>query len=274
MRAPLESSVPDYEQGSGPGFQRATDALRLWLTSGVHTLGVDRRRRAGSHSKVRELLVAERVSGGGWSETAFALRRHTLHAALAQLSALERSVVSLAYLEGQTNRQIAAALGVSVTTVRRRLLKALARLEAYIAASGAWLASILLLGLSVFARWTRADRLTESTAATVTTGVVAAAVIGIVVSAAPTLEAVHHGVPSARAGLPAAVASALGPDLLRSIETPTLAAGTADATTKAATDSTTTTGQGHNHGKRLALGHLKPSPPRGVGQPPAQAGPN
>ena len=281
MRAPLESSDPDYEQGTGPGLQRATDALRLWLTSGVHTLGVDRRRRAGSHSKVRELLVAERVSGGGWSDTAFALRRHTLHAALAQLSALERSVVSLAYLEGQTNRQIAIALGVSVTTVRRRLLKALARLEAYVAASGAWLASILLLGLTLFARWTRADRLTQSlrdsgwfepAAATVTTGVVAATVIGIVVSAAPTLEVIHR-VPSTAAGLPAAVASGLGPALLRAIDTPELAAGPAGDTTADATDSTTT-GPGHNHGKHLALGHLKPSPPRGAGQPPASAGPS
>lgn len=257
MREPLESSVPDHEHG--------TAALRLWLTSGIHTLRVDRRRRAGTHSQVRQLLVAEAIKDGGWSETVSALRRHTLHAALAQLSAVERSLISLAYLEGQTNRQIATAFGVSVTTVRRRLWKALARLEAYVASSGAWLASIVLLGFAFFVQWTRAGRLMQSVrasgwlepAATVATGVVAVSVIGIVVSGVET-PAVAHRVPPVKAALPAAVASGLGPSLLRTLDIPKTAVNAAEVTAAPASDSTTTKAPSHTHGKHRSLGHSKP----------------
>lgn len=264
MRAPLETSVPDYLQGSGPvqaGAHRASEALRLWLVSGIHSLGVDKRRRAGSHSNVRELLVAERTTDGGWSETASALRRHTLHAALAQLSALERNIVSLAYLEGHTNRQIAAALGVSVTTVRRRLRTALGRLQAYVASSGAWLASILLLGLALFAHWTRADRVVQSArasgwlepAATVATGVVATTVITFAMSGSQVLEDLHRA-PSAAAGLPRAVASGAGSVWLGTVDTVKPAAQIADAVALPAGDPTPAS---HGQGKHRALGHLK-----------------
>lgn len=264
MRAPLESSVPDYLQGSGPGqagAHRASEALRLWLVSGIHSLGVDKRRRAGSHSNVRELLVAEPTTDGGWSETASALRRHTLHAAIAQLSALERNVVSLAYLEGHTNREIATALGLSVTTVRRRLRIALGRLQAYLASSGAWLASILLLGLALFAHWTRADRVLQSArasgwlepAATVATGVVAATVITYAMSGPQFSEDLHRA-PSAAAGLPRAVASGTGSLWLATVDTVKPAAQIADTVPLPVADPTPA---GHGQGKHRALGHLK-----------------
>ena len=238
--------------------------MRLWLVSGIHSLGVDKRRRVGSHSNVRELLVADRTTDGGWSETASALRRHTLHAALAQLTVLERNIVSLAYLEGHTNRQIAAALGVSVTTVRRRLRTALGRLQAYVASSGAWLASILLLGLGLFAHWTRADRVIQSArasgwlepAATVTTGVVAATVIAFAMSGSQFPENLHRA-PSVAPGLPGAVASGAGSAMLRTVKTITPEAQIADALTVAAAD---TTPAGHRQGKHRALGHLKQKP--------------
>ena len=264
MRAPIETSVPGYGQGSGPGHagaHRASEALRLWLVSGIHSLGVDKRRRAGSHSNVRELLVAERTTDGGWSETGSALRRHALHAALAQLSAFERNIVSLAYLEGHTNRQIAASLGVSVTTVRRRLRTALGRLQAYVASSGAWLASILLLGLGLFVHWTRAHRVIQSArasgwlepAATVATGVVAATVITFAMSGSQ-FPADFYRAPSAAAGLPRAVTSGAGSAWLRTIDTIKPGAQIADALTVPAADATPA---GHRLGKHRALGHLK-----------------
>lgn len=264
MRAPIETSVPDYGQGSGPGHagaHRASEALRLWLVSGIHSLGVDKRRRVGSHANVRELLVAERTTDGGWSETASALRRHTLHAALAQLTALERNMVSLAYLEGHTNRQIAAALGVSVTTVRRRLRTALGRLQAYVASSGAWLTSVLLLGLGLFIHWTRADRVIQSArasgwlepGATVATGVVAATVIAFAMTGSQFPADVHRA-PSAAGGLPRAVASGAGSALLRTVATVKTAPQIADALAVTASD---TTPASHRLGKHRALGHLK-----------------
>jgi hypothetical protein len=54
-------------------------------------------------------------------------------------------VITLAYLEGRTNREIAAMLGVSVSTVSRRLWLGLKRLEAYISRTGTWLSTFLLL---------------------------------------------------------------------------------------------------------------------------------
>ena len=95
-------------------------------------------------------------------------------------------MITLAYLEGQTNRQIAATLGVSVATARRRLWAALERLELYVSAAGAWLAA-LLVGFSVY-MLSRLAKLTESAdtaqrvAATVTVGVLAAAAVGVVTS--------------------------------------------------------------------------------------------
>jgi hypothetical protein len=64
---------------------------------------------------------------------------------MSELSPDERRVITLAYLEGRTNREIAAILGVSVSTVRRRLWAALKRLDAYIGRTGTWLSTFLLL---------------------------------------------------------------------------------------------------------------------------------
>src|SRR5450759_5505455 len=65
---------------------------------------------------------------------------------MTELSGDERRVITLAYLEGRTNREIAAILGVSVSTVRRRLWVALERLDAYISRTRTWLSAIVLLG--------------------------------------------------------------------------------------------------------------------------------
>lgn len=92
-----------------------------------------------------------------------ALQRHTMNGGLVRLSAEERQVITLAYLEGRTNRQIAYMLGVSVSTVRRRLLVALERLEEYVRRTGTWVSSILLLGLAyVIGRTARLGRLANA----------------------------------------------------------------------------------------------------------------
>jgi RNA polymerase sigma factor (sigma-70 family) len=112
------------------------DAMRSWLARGIHTLGIDSR-RLGGRGHARRVLGEDRRSAiptaGAWRELASALQRHTLHSALTRLSAAERQVVTLAYLEGRTNRQIAATLGVSVSTVRRRLWLALEHLDECVA---------------------------------------------------------------------------------------------------------------------------------------------
>lgn len=169
------------------------DAMRSWLLNGMHL--VDSRRRFGSHGRARELLVLAkpvgRTASERWQALAAALHRHTVRGGLSELSPDQQRVITLAYLEGRTNREIAAVMGVSVTTVRRRLMIALGLLEAYIGRSGAWLSALILVAVAAalrpatrLVRWAntaanstdRAQRL----ATTVTAGAMSVAVLGFV----------------------------------------------------------------------------------------------
>lgn len=195
------------------------DALRSWLVSGVHF--VDPRRRFGDHGRTRELLVDRPLRPGAserWQMLAAALHRHSVRGGLSELSSEERLVITLAYLEGRTNREIAATLGVSVATVRRRLWVALEHLDAYLGRTGTWL-SAFILGVLTYAvvhltrlgRWVstaagstdKAQRL----AATLTAGAVTAAALGMVVF---TSDSVMPGKPSAVGTAPLTFQTAAG----------------------------------------------------------------
>lgn len=104
---------------------------------------------------------------------------------MTELSAEERRVITLAYLEGRTNREIAAILGVSVSTVRRRLWVALKRLDAYVSRTRTWLSAVVLLGAGyLIARAHKIERIanadwTQKVASTLAVGAVTAAAIGL-----------------------------------------------------------------------------------------------
>jgi len=170
------------------------DALRSWLVSGVHF--VDPRRRFGDHSRTRELLVVDRPLRLGaserWQMLAAALHRHSVRGGLSELSSEERQVITLAYMEGHTNREIAAMLGVSVATVRRRLWTALEHLDAYLRRTGPWLSAFILAAVTYpvvhlvrLGRWvSTAAGSTDNgqrLAATLTAGAVTAAALGMIV---------------------------------------------------------------------------------------------
>jgi hypothetical protein len=192
------------EQVDADNGHDALDSVRSWLASGAQL--VDRRRRFGRHGRTRKLLVVDPAArpnaSDGWHSTTSALQRHTVGGALSELDPQHRRVITLAYLEGQSNRQIAATLGVSVATARRRLWKALERLEMYVSAAGAWLAA-LLVGFSVYVL-SRLAKVTESAdtaqrvAATVTVGVLAAAAVGVI-TVIPSTSAPLHALPKAAA---------------------------------------------------------------------------
>jgi hypothetical protein len=122
------------------------DAIRSWLFRGLSPLVHSR--RSGGRRNGRQVLGDDPSSARGWQGLASALQRHTLHDALIQLDPEERRIVTLAYLQGRTNRQIAALLGIPVSAVGRRLSAALDHLDAYVRRTGSWTAAILLLGLS------------------------------------------------------------------------------------------------------------------------------
>lgn len=190
MAVPYDAASEGPEPENG---HQTLDAMRSWLVNGVQL--VDRRRRLGRHGRARELLIVDRPTRSGaserWETLAAALHRHTVRGGLSELSQEERRVISLAYLEGRTNREIAAILGVSVTTARRRLVAALERLEDYLGRTGGWL-SVLIVAFLAYAvnRVTRIGSLVTTAAgsadkaqrlaATMTAGAVAAAAVGMV----------------------------------------------------------------------------------------------
>ena len=191
-KRPPEARSAEHELVGGPARM---DALRSWLVSGIHLFVVDPRRRFGDHGRAKELLIVDSREPHGasdqWHKLAAAFHRHTIRGGLAQLSPEERHLVTLAFLEGRTNRQIATAMGVSISTVQRRLGIALERLETYISRSGAWLPGVVLLVASYAT--VRAAGLGRSTtsfigtpdraqkvAATLAVGALAAATVGLV----------------------------------------------------------------------------------------------
>ena len=199
----------DAADSMAPADAPPNDAMRSWLARGIHTFGIDPR-RLGGRGHARRVLVEDRRSAvptaGAWRELASALQRHTLHNALTRLSAAERQVVTLAYLEGRTNRQIAATLGVSVSTVRRRLWLALEHLDEYIRRTGTWVSSILLLGLVYvidrsarlgrFANPAGATDWTHKLAATAAVGAVTAAGISLLATNLHSSNANHASPPA------------------------------------------------------------------------------
>jgi sigma-70-like protein len=179
------------------------DAIRSWLLRGVSPFGHER--RSGVRRNTRRVLGDDPSSVGGWQGLASALQRHTLHDALIRLDPEERRIVTLAYLQGRTNRQIAATLGIPVSAVGRRLSAALDHLDAFVRRTGTWTAGILLLGLSYISL--RAARLGQSiasadwpekAAASVAAVAVAAVSLGLVTgdlhSASPPRATTSNGI--------------------------------------------------------------------------------
>jgi predicted DNA-binding protein (UPF0251 family) len=178
--APLEGPLGD---------QGRLDAVRSWLSNGRHIFGVDPRRRRGRRGYARQALAEDipqgHTSSGALQSLASALHRHTVRGGMSELTPEERRVITLAYLEGHTNHEIAAMLGVSVSTVRRRLWVALKRLDQYISRTGTWLSAILLLGIGYVVdratqvgRWASADW-SHKIASTVAVGAITVTAIGL-----------------------------------------------------------------------------------------------
>jgi Sigma-70, region 4 len=204
---PQSSDAP--EQGPHDDHARM-DALRSWLANGNHIFGVDPRRRHGHHGHARQLLAedlpADKASSGEWQALASALDRHTVRGGMAELSAEERRVITLAYLEGRTNGEIALMLGVSVSTVRRRLWFGLKRLEAYVSRTRSWVSAVLVLGAGyVLERTVKLGHTlgadwAHKVASTAAVGAVAVAAIGLT-AISPDSIMPHASTSVAAAGL-------------------------------------------------------------------------
>jgi len=140
------------EDKNGAGSLQETGALRSWVVGGTRRTAIDPRRRSGANAKARRLLTSDeaRRAGvyGGWLGLVAALQRHTVRDAMAEMPKEDRNILTLAYLHGHTNDQIAQALNVSVRTVSRRLTNALGKLEEHVTSLGVWMLSAVLLVLA------------------------------------------------------------------------------------------------------------------------------
>jgi DNA-binding CsgD family transcriptional regulator len=176
--------------------QGVAGTMRTWLVKGTRRFAVDPRRRFGRNGGARRLLSADEAAEnphGAWGGLVSALQRHTVHGELAQLSRGDRQILSLAYLSGHTNREIATILNVSVSTVRRRLSIALARLEESMRRAGMWVSVIALAALGLYTRVAHSARTTRwpASVAVLAAGTATAVTLGVVTvgPAAPRVSA-------------------------------------------------------------------------------------
>jgi Sigma-70, region 4 len=182
--------------------------MRTWLVKGTRRFAVDPRRRFGRYGGARRLLSADEAAEsphGAWGGLVSALQRHTVHGELAQLSGDDRRILSLAYLSGHTNREIATMLNVSVSTVRRRLSIALARLEESMRRAGLWVSALAIGAIGVYSRLAHSERVTRwpGTVAIVAAGTVTAVTLGVVAVNPPSAQ-IGRQSPQTRAAQPAA----------------------------------------------------------------------
>ena len=248
MRAFSQQRTEAEEETAGDHGR--LDAVRSWLATGHHMFGIDPRRRLGRHGHAKQLLADDfrtpHGSAGDWQALASALDRHTIRGGMAELSTEERRVVTLAYLEGRTNREIAAMLGVSVSTVRRRLLVALQQLDAYISRTRTLLSAMVLLGAGyLVVQAHRLDRFAatdwpQKIASTVAVSAVAAAAVALTAVAPDSIGPARLSAPASAPmfgqapslGVPQATALLSNPDsvLTSSLQTADRPAGSAPVT--------------------------------------------
>ena len=196
MRAQVEEGWPEGAPATNGSHQ---GSLRSWLVRGTHKVAIHPRRRAGSNRETREVLAADAgwLPGdqSGWRGLVTALQRHTVLNALGKLRKGDRDILTMAYLDGHTNNEIARMLKISVRTVSRRLAVALARLEEHARNVGIWLAAFGLVALAGMQR--RFGVLSRSegwqAAAIGTAGVVTVATVAFV-SVTPSSPAVKAAV--------------------------------------------------------------------------------
>jgi RNA polymerase sigma factor (sigma-70 family) len=147
---------PNTENGPNEADQRRNMIrvlARGWRLLGAPGHAIDRRRRHGSHARLKDSLLGTQPSpaeNDPWARFSGAMARQAVEEALGVLPPDQLEMVGLAYFEGLTNQAIAERTGVSVPTVRRRLRTALARMSAYLneRGGGTWALAPLVARLA------------------------------------------------------------------------------------------------------------------------------
>jgi hypothetical protein len=200
----------EWPEGQDGGMESPpeTGALRSWVMGGTRRFAINPRRRTGRNAQARQLLASDGTKSaahGGWLGLVSALQRHTVHDAMAEMPKEDRHLLTLAFLHGHTNDEIAQMLNVSVRTVSRRLSTALGKLEEQVQVLGIWMLSAVLVVLAQL-RLLRDHQAVTIAAA----GAAAAVAIGVVASSPVALPA-RAGLPPATGHSISAILPANGP---------------------------------------------------------------
>ena len=106
------------------------DRARLWLFGVARNLLLKTARQARVRNALSERLAAElRATGSDHAAMIHHARRGELRAALAELSAQDREILTLSAWEGLSPREIATVIDSQASTVRVRLHRARKRLR-------------------------------------------------------------------------------------------------------------------------------------------------
>ena len=112
-------------------YDPSRGAVGAWLLMMARTRAIDRL-RAGSRRRARETEVeaAGSAPGPGPLEGAVAgeTRRHVLRA-MEELTDVQRRALELAYFEGMTHTEVAAALGEPLGTIKTRIRQGMLHLK-------------------------------------------------------------------------------------------------------------------------------------------------
>jgi len=109
--------------------------VSTWLTSIARHRAIDQLRRQGAQPEGQDISWADlspqaEPSAAGPEQTMeLAIQRQRVHAAIAQLSEVQKQVLILAYFQGYSQSAIAEALGLPLGTVKTRIRLAMDKLR-------------------------------------------------------------------------------------------------------------------------------------------------
>ncbi|MCC6629314.1 MAG: sigma-70 family RNA polymerase sigma factor [Chloroflexi bacterium] len=123
-----------------PSYDPRRGAVRTWLLSIVHHRAIDVvRSRANRQFDVQIDLVEQRLSvADTWQTVAGNVEREAIRRAVAALPAEQQRTIELAYFGGYSQPEIAAAMGVPLSTVKGRIRMAMHKLRALLQGTEAW----------------------------------------------------------------------------------------------------------------------------------------
>ncbi len=120
-------------------FEAGRGSVRTWLLSIVHHRSIDRLRGVSGRAR-HDVPIDdfERVlaTDDPWGAVEVRVQRDVLQTGMATLPREQRETIQMAYFDGYTQQEIAAAMNVPVGTVKGRLRIGLQKMRSLLAGAG------------------------------------------------------------------------------------------------------------------------------------------